>query len=196
MRDANNLKALNTLGVDWVGFIFYPKSKRFVQEAIETSLKSGQKWVGVFVDETLQGVRDHVFRFNLDMVQLHGDESPEYCRQLKIPGLQVIKAFSVDRNFDFSSCNDYTGTVDYFLFDTKGTLPGGNGIPYDWGLLENYLGDVPFMLSGGIGPEFVEQIKAFDHPCWMGIDLNSRFEILPAVKDIDLLTKFKYELFS
>jgi phosphoribosylanthranilate isomerase len=104
--------------------------------------------------------------------------------------MTVIKAFSVDRQFDFGKLNAYSGSCDYFLFDTKGRLPGGTGQKFNWQLLEKYKGDVPFFLSGGIGPDDIDDIGQFSHPQLFGIDINSGFEIEPALKDVEKIRKF------
>ena len=196
MRNPANVRQLNSEGIDWLGFIFYPKSKRMVSNPIDLDLKGHHKWVGVFVNEPIEAVRFAVQEYALDIIQLHGDEPPEYSETLREEGVIVIKAFRVDSDFDFDNCDTYAHCVDFFLFDAKGKLPGGNGIAYDWSLLDKYQGSVPFLLSGGIGPELVSQLKLFKHPQWIGIDINSRFEISPAFKDIELIRKFKHELFS
>ena len=196
MRESENLKALAQLPVDYIGFIFYNQSKRFVENKIEGLDLEGKKKVGVFVNGLLNEVMEKVGDYELDAVQLHGTESAEYCRQLKtFLGLgrkpsELIKAFSVDENFDFDLTKAYELHCDYFLFDTKGKLPGGNGYTFDWTLLENYHGDTPFFLSGGINAEHTETIKSLNLKRLYAIDLNSGFEIEPALKDISLLKKF------
>jgi len=177
-----------------MGLIFYPKSKWFVgyeplKQVLEVVPESVKK-VGVFVDETQENVLEIVKNWSLDVVQLHGNETPDYCRQLKTLGITVFKAFSVDGQFDFDSLNTYSGVCDYFLFDTKGKLPGGTGQKFNWQLLENYTGEVPFFLSGGIGSEDLEAVLKFHHPQLFGIDINSGFEISPALKDVEKVYEF------
>ena len=150
--------------------------------------------VGVFVDETPEKVLETAQNWNLNVVQLHGHETPEYCSQIKNSGITVFKAFSVDEHFDFNLLYTYSGVCDYFLFDTKGQLPGGTGQKFNWQLLENYIGDVPFFLSGGIGFDDQEAIHNFEHPRWHGIDINSGFEIEPALKNIEKVKNFIFEI--
>ena len=194
MRYPENISGVVTASPDYLGFIFYPKSKRFVgfepSPEVLDIIPDTTKKVGVFVDETPEKVLEIVQSWNLDVVQLHGNETPEYCQQIQGSGITVFKAFSVDEQFDFSSLKAYSGVCDFFLFDTKGQLPGGTGQKFNWQLLENYKGDVPFFLSGGIGPEDLEAIRHFDHPRWRGIDINSGFEISPALKEVKKVKTF------
>lgn len=198
MRDPENISGIVAALPDFMGFIFYPKSKRFVgfepsPEILAVVSDSVQK-AGVFVDETPEKVMEIVASWKLDVVQLHGNESPEYCQQIKNSGIVVFKAFSVDEQFDFAAMKAYSGVCDYFLFDTKGQLPGGTGQKFNWELLENYRGDVPFFLSGGIGPDDLEVLRNFKHPRWHGIDINSGFEISPALKDVEKVSGFIEEI--
>jgi phosphoribosylanthranilate isomerase len=194
MRDSENISGVAATLPDYLGFIFYPKSKRFV--GIEPSsevlaiVPDTIKKVGVFVDETPEKVLETVQNWNLDVVQLHGNESPEYCQKIGESEITVFKAFSVDDQFDFEKLTQYSGVCDYFLFDTKGQLPGGTGQKFNWQLLENYKGDVPFFLSGGIGPDDLEAVLNFSHPQLFGIDINSGFEISPALKDVEKVKTF------
>jgi phosphoribosylanthranilate isomerase len=146
--------------------------------------------VGVFVDETPEKVLEICRNWKLDVVQLHGMETPEYCQQIKDSGITVFKAFSVDEQFNFEKLKAYSSVCDYFLFDTKGQLPGGTGMKFNWQLLENYHGNVPFFLSGGIGPDDLEAVRKFRHPMLFGIDINSGFETSPAMKDIAKVGSF------
>jgi phosphoribosylanthranilate isomerase len=146
--------------------------------------------VGVFVDETPEKVLEIYRNWKLDGIQLHGHETPEYCRQIQHSGITVFKAFSVDESFDFATLEAYSEGCDYFLFDTKGQLPGGTGQKFNWQLLKSYKGLVPFFLSGGIGPDDLEVIRNFEHPRWRGLDINSGFEIEPALKDIKKVKSF------
>lgn len=194
MRDPDNILGIVEAAPDFIGFIFYPKSKRFVgpdfsAEMLKVIPESVKK-VGVFVDELPRKVIETCKKLNLQVVQLHGNETPEYCRQIQKSGLMVFKAFSVDEEFDFGKLRAYSGVCDYFLFDTKGRLPGGTGQKFNWQLLENYEGDLPFFLSGGIGPDDLEAIRRFGHPRWRGIDVNSGFEIEPALKDVEKVKQF------
>lgn len=198
MRDPENISGVIAALPDYLGFIFYPKSKRFVgfepSAEVLAAVQDSIKKVGVFVNETPEKVLEIVQNWNLEVVQLHGNESPEYCKQIKNSGITVFKAFSVDESFDFGSLKAYSGVCDYFLFDTKGLLPGGTGQKFNWQLLENYQGDVPFFLSGGIGPDDLESVLNFRHPPLFGIDINSGFEISPALKDVAKVQKFINEI--
>jgi phosphoribosylanthranilate isomerase len=198
MRDPENISGVAAALPDFLGFIFYPKSARFVGEdfsleQLKAIPKSIQK-VGVFVNELPEKVIEICKKLNFQVAQLHGSESPEYCRQIKTSGLTVFKAFSVDDSFDFEQLSGYTDVCDYFLFDTKGHLPGGTGRKFNWELLKNYNGSVPFFLSGGIGPDDLDVIRNFEHPRWRGLDVNSGFELSPALKDVDKVQQFIREI--
>lgn len=187
MRQPDNIRGVLVAEPDFIGYIFYPKSKRYVgenptMEIFDLVPGSTQK-VAVFVNETVEQVQRICKHFTIAFAQLHGNESPEYCRQIKDAGIRVIKAFAVDQNFDFKSLNAYQAEVDYFLFDTKGKLPGGTGLKFDWSVLENYQLSVPFLLSGGIGPDDEAALNAFAHEQLVGLDINSGFELEPALKD-------------
>ncbi|TDO03934.1 phosphoribosylanthranilate isomerase [Sunxiuqinia elliptica] len=187
MRQPDNIRGVLAAEPDFIGYIFYPKSKRYVgenptMEIFDLVPESTQK-VAVFVNETVEQVQRICKHFTIVFAQLHGNESPEYCRQIKDAGIWVIKAFAVDQNFDFKSLNAYQAEVDYFLFDTKGKLPGGTGLKFDWSVLENYQLSVPFLLSGGIGPDDEVALNAFAHEQLVGLDINSGFELEPALKD-------------
>ncbi len=187
MRQPDNIRGVLAAEPDFIGYIFYPKSKRYVGENLTMEIfdlvpESTQK-VAVFVNETVEQVQRICKQFTIAFAQLHGNESPEYCRQIKDAGIRVIKAFAVDQNFDFKSLNAYQAEVDYFLFDTKGKLPGGTGLKFDWSVLENYQLSVPFLLSGGIGPDDEVALNAFAHEQLVGLDINSGFELEPALKD-------------
>jgi phosphoribosylanthranilate isomerase len=194
MRDPENVSGVVAAWPDYLGFIFYPKSKRFVgfEPLLETLavIPDSVKKVGVFVDETPEKVLEIYRNWKLDGIQLHGHETPEYCRQIQHSGITVFKAFSVDESFDFATLEAYSEGCDYFLFDTKGQLPGGTGQKFNWQLLKSYKGLVPFFLSGGIGPDDLEVIRNFEHPRWRGLDINSGFEIEPALKDIKKVKSF------
>lgn len=193
MREAENIREAEALGIDWMGFIFWPQSSRYVAER-PSYLPTRCKRVGVFVDEQIEQVRHVAEDYALDIIQLHGNESPEYVRTLA--GRTLIKAFNIATADDLSQTRPYEGIVDLFLFDTKGRTVGGNGEKFDWTVLESYQGATPFLLSGGIGPDDAERIRAFRHPRCIGIDLNSRFEVSPAFKDIDRLRGFVKQIRS
>ena len=187
MRDEENIRQVEALGIDLMGFIFWPRSSRYVAER-PSYLPTRCKRVGVFVDEEIETLKRIADDYALDVIQLHGHETPAYVAQLK--GRSVIKAFNVATAADFVQTKDYAGLADYFLFDTKGKAVGGNGEKFDWSVLDDYTSDTPFLLSGGIGPDDAERVKAFRHPRCIGIDLNSRFELSPALKDINKLQDF------
>ena len=191
MKHTTNRVAVEKLPVDWLGFIFYQQSKRFVGETPEPGLFNTEKpKVGVFVDENAFEIMALAKYFGFSMVQLHGKENPQTCRMLKRQGLKIIKVFSVNENFDFGTTQSYEKVADYFLFDTKTPLHGGSGQKFDWRLLDNYTGHIPFLLSGGIGPDDAEEILKINHPKLTGIDVNSGFEDQPGVKNIEKLEKF------
>ena len=187
MRDEENIRQVEALGIDLMGFIFWPRSSRYVAER-PSYLPTRCKRVGVFVDEEIETLKRIADDYALDVIQLHGHETPAYVAQLK--GRSVIKAFNVATAADFVQTKDYAGLADCFLFDTKGKAVGGNGEKFDWSVLDDYTSDTPFLLSGGIGPDDAERVKAFRHPRCIGIDLNSRFELSPALKDINKLQDF------
>jgi len=190
MRNPDNLQELLDLPIEYVGLIFYEKSKRFVEKELPKIDFQGKEKVGVFVNESLEYIVGKSQRYDFVTIQLHGSESPDFCKKLKEKNFKIIKAFSVDDEFDFSKTKKYEPFCDYFLFDTKGKLPGGNGYTFDWKVLENYQGGIPFFLSGGIDSTHNNILKNLNIKQLHAIDLNSGFEIEPALKDILLLKKF------
>ena len=196
MREAENIRAVEALGVDWMGFIFWEHSSRNVCQR-PAYLPTQAKRVGVFVDAPLDVVCQHVEAFGLDVVQLHGSESPAFLHDLRkaLAGdVLIVKAFSIATRDDLLPTSLYEGLADYFLFDTKAQLVGGNGRKFDWSVLAHYDGSTPFLLSGGIGPDDASRLSAFSHPRLAGIDLNSRFEAAPALKNVELLKQFLYDI--
>ena len=214
MRDGENIHEVAALGVDYIGMIFWNGSSRNVtmvpthagiipdRSSLSplTSHLSPQR-VGVFVDEMPQNIITRVANYQLDVVQMHGKESPTVIRNLRAtldpdirPGIQFWKAINVGCVDDLKTCEHYFDCIDTFVFDTRATVPGGSGQQFDWQLLDAYHGPVPFLLSGGIGPDDAERVKAFHHPQCIGIDLNSRFEKAPALKDVALLRSFLAQL--
>ena len=208
MRDAENIREVEALGIDLMGFIFWTKSSRYVSER-PAYLPTKCKRVGVFVDEDIETVKRIADEYALDYIQLHGHESPDYIRQLKAVAtprpsrgemavgrgrVSIIKAISVSGRDDIATYKSYEGLVDYFLFDTKCPSVGGSGQQFDWSVLSAYDGNTPFLLSGGIGPDDVEVLTSHFSPLTskkcLGIDLNSRFEIAPGLKDINKLRTF------
>ena len=229
MRDADNIREVSALGIDMMGFIFAPKSPRYVQmisskagiipdyseERIRRmkgerdssdapamqQLERKPARVGVFVDDMPQNIVTRVYNYDLDYIQLHGCEPRETCENLRSTidpdikkGIKIIKAINVATADDIQKYKEYVGAVDLFLFDTKTQLAGGSGQQFDWSVLEAYDGEIPFLLSGGIGPDDAERIKAYHHPKCIGIDLNSKFEIEPGVKDVEKLRTFLQKL--
>lgn len=197
MKYKDNIKAVAALQPDYMGFIFYDKSSRFFDTKIPDLPESIIK-TGVFVDADLEMVLQIIKTYNLRAVQLHGEESPEYCKKIKSLNIEVIKVFSIKDEFNFEALKPYEGIVDYFLFDTKGKLPGGNGYTFNWDVLKDYPSTTPYFLSGGIGLNEVHNLKEFKKSpaskyCY-AIDVNSKFEIEPGLKNINELEKFKHEL--
>ena len=191
MREAENIREVEALGIDLMGFIFWEKSSRYISKR-PAYLPTKCKRVGVFVDEDIESVKRIADDYALDYIQLHGHESSDYCAQLQ--GLHLIKAISVSSRNDIATYKTYEGLVEYFLFDTKCPSVGGSGQQFDWSVLSAYDGSTPFLLSGGIGPDDAERIKSFHHPQCIGIDLNSRFELVPGLKDVIKLQAFIKEL--
>ena len=197
MKYQDNISQVATLQPDYLGFIFYDKSARFIQDNIP-QVSNTIKKVGVFVDADLSDVTDKINKYELKAVQLHGKESPEFCKSLKSKDVEIIKVFSIKDEFNFDVLKPYENVCDYFLFDTKGKLPGGNGYTFDWNVLKNYSSTKPFFLSGGIGLEQIENIKQFQNSeaskyCY-AIDVNSKFEIEAGLKNIEELKEFKIQI--
>jgi len=193
MRDADNIRAVDALSVDWLGFIFWSRSSRYV-DSRPSYLPLKAKRMGVFVDATADDVQQHIIDYGLQGIQLHGHESIDYIRALRssaiMHNVRLVKAVSVAGKNDIEACMAYENIVDSFLFDTKCSSVGGSGQQFDWSVLNHYRGSTPFILSGGIGPDDAHRLKAFSHPRCTGIDLNSRFETAPALKDIGKLKTF------
>ena len=194
MKYPENILQIASVKPDYLGFIFWEKSARFFDGILPELPKSIQK-VGVFVDADLDEIISKINQHDLDLVQLHGNESASFCKELKLINIPIIKAFSVDSDFDFEKLSNYDEVCDYFLFDTKGKLPGGNGSVFDWNLLENYKLSTPYFLSGGIGLQEVTNIEEFiksdiSKYC-VTIDVNSKFEIQPGLKNEKEILKFK-----
>ena len=192
LRQQDNIESVVALKPNFIGFIFHEKSPRFVGDTLdETYVKSipqSVKKVGVFVNANPGHILNMVKKYDLQYVQLHGNELPDLCRSLRQKGVSVIKAFSITEQFNFAMLNNYKSFCDLFLFDSAGSNPGGNGTSFDWNLLKKYDNEKPFLLSGGIGLENVEDIIALSKtlPIY-GIDVNSLFEIEPGLKDITKL---------
>lgn len=191
MREPENIRAVEALGIDLMGFIFWKPSSRYVG-AVPSYLPRNCQRAGVFVDAALQDILTAVKDFQLDVLQLHGHESPEAIMALKerFPSIRIVKSLAVMDAKDLALAATYEDVCDAFLFDTKGKLPGGNGMQFDWNVLRQYKGRLPFLLSGGIGPGDERRIREFDVPGCIGIDLNSRFETAPGRKDAEALKTF------
>ncbi|WP_229676692.1 phosphoribosylanthranilate isomerase [Pedobacter psychrotolerans] len=195
MKFAANIAAVASLQPDYLGFIFYDQSPRFISDVSAELIKyipSEIKTVGVFVDEDLEVVKKKVNLYQLKAVQLHGKESIEYCKALKLfaKDVEMIKAFGLDEDFDFAVLNDYQDVVDYFLFDTKTKSHGGSGKTFDWKILESYKLNKPFFLSGGIDLEHAAAIAKINDTRLYALDINSRFEVEPGVKDLEKVKAF------
>lgn len=197
MKYEDNITSLSAIQPDFMGFIFYKKSKRYVgnlslEKMEQTHLKKIKR-VGVFVNETIEEITNLAKQFKLDVIQLHGDEQPNFCEQLKAH-FSISKAFGVDEQFNFEQTKAYEAHCNYFLFDTKTKLYGGSGKKFNWTILDNYKGNVPFFVAGGISLQDVDSLKGIQHPQFFGIDINSSFEIEPGLKNMDQIKTFKQKL--
>ncbi|OKS86354.1 phosphoribosylanthranilate isomerase [Mucilaginibacter polytrichastri] len=191
LKQPDNIEAIIALQPDYMGFICYGISPRFIADLpvdVLDRLPQAIQKTGVFVNDSLENISLLIKEYNFDAVQLHGYENPEFCEALK-KRVTVLKAFGVDEGFDFEQLNPYAGKVDYFLFDTKTPKHGGSGLTFNWDILDKYKMDLPFFLSGGLSPDNIEQVLQIKHPQFYGVDLNSRFETAPGVKDIEKLSK-------
>jgi phosphoribosylanthranilate isomerase len=194
MRYEDNIRSIATIEPDYLGFIFFEGSSRHVSESIPTVPASIKK-VGVFVNASYDTIVEKINTYGLQAVQLHGEETPEFCQSLQALNIEIIKVFSIKNEFNFEVLAPYETVCDFFLFDTKGPLAGGNGYCFDWSVLEKYPSSKPYFLSGGIGLENLNQLQEFKNSpaatyCH-AVDVNSQFEMAPAKKDKKLLEKFK-----
>ena len=191
MGSAENIQQIAALQPDYLGFIFFEKSARnFTGEIPE--IASTIKKTGVFVNASFDFIQQKIKQYGFKAVQLHGEENPEFCQKVKALNVEVFKVFSMKSNFDFSILKPFETSVDYFLFDTKGENPGGNGFVFDWEILKKYNSEIPFILSGGIGIQEVDALKdlmQFNLPIY-AVDINSKFEIQPALKNAALVNEF------
>jgi phosphoribosylanthranilate isomerase len=198
MKEPDNLQEVCGLGPDFVGYIFFRASLRYVGEKPDEALFSipgdTVSRVGVFVNEPLLSIRNIVESGWVDVVQLHGSETPVYCKALVNEGIHVIKAIGPKHLDAIERLEDYNGVVHYFLFDTAGEGSGGSGEKFDWALLKKYTLPIPFLLSGGIGPGDAFSIRELDHLLLRGVDVNSRFEEAPGRKNISALKGFIKEI--
>lgn len=202
MNDVHNLRSLLQIPIDYVGFIFYEKSTRFCSldrrqvKAIWKESETNAQKVGVFVDAPLEYVIKTSQDYDLDLVQLHGKESLFYCEALQEEGIKIIKAFSLDDTFCFSNTEAYKYYVDYFLFDTKGLNPGGNGTKFNWDILSNNIFSIPYFLSGGINKNDDVRIRNMNMntKALFAVDINSRFEVSPGMKNLEEISTFVYKV--
>ena len=191
LRNAENIKAVAALGPDYIGLIRYERSPRYVSDLSEAGLNDIAETIlktGVFVNESSELVKQTIDNYGLNVIQLHGNESADFAAAFKNK-VVVLKAFGVDENFDFQTLENYVDSVDFFLFDTKTLAHGGSGLSFDWSILNSYNLDVPFFLSGGLSLDNLHEIARIKHPQFYGVDLNSRFETSPGMKDIEKLKK-------
>jgi len=192
MREADNIVEVASLQPDYMGFIFYEKSKRFVGNDfyVPNNFSSAIRRVGVFVNEKVDAILRQISRYKLDYVQLHGNESPEDCKSL-MEKVGVIKVFSVDSEFDFDKTKPYQLYSDFFLFDTKSESYGGSGESFDWNLLRKYDQQVPFFLSGGLSLNNIRDVKGLKDMNLHSLDVNSGVEISPGLKNIEKIKSIK-----
>lgn len=184
MKYPGNILEISELLPDYMGFIFWKKSLRFFDGQIPALPKSIKK-VGVFVNASLEEIILKINKYDLDVIQLHGDETASFCQQIQHQNIEIIKVFSVDDHFNFEILNPFESVCDYFLFDTKGQNPGGNGITFNWEILKKYHSIKPFFISGGIGVDEINKIKKLNLPIF-AIDINSKFETEAGKKNVAL----------
>lgn len=189
MRETENIQQLALKPIDYMGFIFYKKSARFVSHNPNIDLPESIKKVGVFVNADKEEIEAKIHDFDLQVAQLHGNETAAFCQEIKNLGIETFKAFGIDETFDWTPLSEYVGKVDYFLFDTKSKQFGGTGQTFDWYKLKEYPYDTPYWLSGGVSLENIQEAANFDDNRLYGLDLNSKFEIEPGLKNIDSLTQ-------
>lgn len=198
VSEKQNLEELIKLKPNLLGFIFYPASPRYMAEKLSPEdlliIPRSIKRVGVFVNADIYNIDGIYWKYNLDFVQLHGNESPAFCKNLNASGINIIKAFRVNDDFKFDGLMDYMPYCKYFLFDNDSVYYGGSGEKFSWKILENYKAGHPFFLSGGIGPYDAENLLELSHASFEGADLNSRFEISAGIKNIEELDKFLKKL--
>jgi phosphoribosylanthranilate isomerase len=193
LKHKTNLFDVVEAGVDYVGMIFYEKSPRYVLDSLYPEdvwfLPDEVEKIGVFVNATFDEIKKYAKLYQLNLIQLHGNELPELCKQLQDLGYGVIKAFGVDSEFDFSILNEYKEVVDFFLFDTKTLAHGGSGVTFDWNILSNYTLDIPVFVGGGVGLENLNELLNFNFPFLYSVDMNSKLEKEPGLKDISKVQK-------
>ncbi|AGC75725.1 N-(5'-phosphoribosyl)anthranilate isomerase [Nonlabens dokdonensis DSW-6] len=199
MRDIENINHLQELDIDFMGIIRYSKSKRFVDDSQKEKVAQqtmNKGTVGVYVNESLENILKDFIPLQLDVIQLHGDEDSAFAKALLEIDIKIFKAFQITENFDFNSLKEweelaaqYVGKL-FFLFDTATPNYGGSGKKFNWSILDSYKGEVPFLLSGGISNKDAYAIKEFKHKMFLGVDLNSKFETEPGVKNIEEIKTF------
>lgn len=197
IKTKENVELISKLNIDMIGLNFYPPSVRYIDSDVPADhfdiLPKEIKKVGVFVNESLENIESLASKFRLDYIQLHGDEDVEFCKSVS-KEYKIIKVFRVDDQTDFTKISEYS-FAHYYLFDTATKHFGGSGKKFDWSKLDEYKGSTPFLLSGGIGPEDGNTISAYIHPQYQGIDINSKFESTPGIKDSQLIIPFIGQLF-
>ena len=196
MRNSANIADLVKVQPGFIGFIFHESSPRNVDEILGIEIPNKINKVGVFVNKQQDFIIQKTNDYNLDYIQLHGNETSQFCKELKQKNYKIIKAFNIYQEFDFDKLKGYEPSCDYFLFDAFGENAGGNGITFNWDLLQNYVGQTPFLLSGGIDSSMAATIKNINHQKLVGVDINSKFEIEPGLKNIEKIKTFKNELQS
>ncbi|CAN5380075.1 phosphoribosylanthranilate isomerase [soil metagenome] len=191
MKSSDNILEVAKLCPEYMGFIFFRGSKRYVGDEfiIPNEFPKTIRKVGVFVNDSTNEIIRLANKHRLDFIQLHGDELVTQCEELRGNGLKVIKAFSIDGNFVFEAIKEFKNHVDFFLFDTKGGEYGGNGVLFDWNILRAYDQQIPFFLSGGISVDNIENLSVLNGMNLHAIDVNSRVESSVAVKDTDLVAR-------
>ena len=197
MSDFENIKTISVLKPNYMGFIFWEKSPRYIKTSIPILPNEIIK-TGIFVDASFKYIKKNIDKHNLKAIQLHGKESPGFCSLIKRFDVTVIKAFRVDKSFNFDKIKLYENSSDLFLFDSQGKLPGGNGYNFDWKILRNYKSEKPFFLSGGIGINNMDEIHKLlksKLPVF-GVDVNSKFESDPGIKKFKELKEFKNKLYE
>jgi phosphoribosylanthranilate isomerase len=199
MRDIENINQLQELDIDFMGIIRYSKSQRYVddlqkEKVAQQTMNKGT--VGVYVNETLENILQDFIPLQLDVIQLHGNEDPAFAKALLEIDIKIFKAFQITEDFNFDSLKEwealaaqYIGKL-FFLFDTATPNYGGSGKKFNWSIIDSYKGEVPFLLSGGISDKDADAIKELKHKMFLGVDLNSKFETEPGVKDIELIKTF------
>lgn len=184
LNDIENFNNISILQPEFVGLNFYAPSKRYVKEDMQVSAPEGVDTVGVFVNEGLKKIIELTEKYQLSYIQLHGNESPEFCECLQLHDLKVIKAFRVGEEFSFEIVAPFVGKADFFLFDASGKGYGGNGIIFNWNILKDYPFDTPYFLAGGLAPENIDHVFEHELPGLYALDINSGYELQPGIKDV------------